>query len=182
MARPKKITREKLLIAAESILERDGTNGLSFGAIAEESGMAKSSIQSEFGTRKKILDALLERWLETEKRRYDAILGRREGQIERAYAHVSATQAETSEAGIRTLTLLAAQAGQQSLSMTKWYLERMGNLEATNLDSKKIRIVYLATEGAFFMRNIVGFNLEENFWNEIFDDLRAFIDTLHRTV
>ncbi|GAL60153.1 putative transcriptional regulator [Pseudescherichia vulneris NBRC 102420] len=174
MARPKTIDRDSLLDAAENVLGREGAAALSFGAIATEAGISKASVQSVFGSREKVLDALLDRWLNKEQERYRTLLPENADAKARLLTHISATQQETSEAGIRTLTLLAAQAGTQSESMVNWYKERFGNLEATDEASRKRRILYLATEGAFMMRNMVGFESGSAFWDEVFNDLKEF--------
>ena len=124
----------------------------------------------------RFLDALLDRWLNKEQERYRTLLPANADAKARLLTHISATQQETSEAGIRTLTLLAAQAGTQSESMVNWYKERFGNLEASDEASRKRRILYLATEGAFMMRNMVGFESESAFWDEVFNDLKEFAE------
>jgi len=176
VARPKTIDRESLLDAAENVLGREGAAALSFGAIATESGISKASVQSVFGSREKVLDALLDRWLKKEQARYRTLLPANADAKARLLTHIIATEEETSEAGIRTLTLLAAQAGTQSESMVNWYRERFGDLTANDEASRRRRIAYLATEGAFMMRNMVGYESESAFWDEVFNDLKAFAD------
>jgi len=63
MAHPGTINRKTLLDAAGVLLHKQGAPSLSFGAIAAESGQSKADGQSAFGTRERILGALLGRWM-----------------------------------------------------------------------------------------------------------------------
>lgn len=176
MARPRTINREALLDAAEVLLHKQGTPSLSFGAIAAESGLSKASVQSAFGTREQMLDALLGRWMSKEQERFDAIAGDDPDDAQRLYAHIQATKDETSEASSRILSLLAAQigSGTQSESMLAWYRDRLGTLEANDEAARKRRLAYLAVEGAILVRDMVGYQIDDALWEEIFDDLEKY--------
>lgn len=173
MARPRTINREALLDTAEALLHKHGAPSLSFGAIAAESGLSKASIQSTFGTREQMLDALLGRWMSKEQERFDAIAGQAPDDAQRLHAHIKATKEEVSEASSRILSLLAAQigSGTQSESMLAWYRSRLGTLEADDAEAKKRRIAYLAVEGAILVRDLVGYQIDDALWAEIFEDL-----------
>lgn len=176
MARPRTINREALLDAAEVLLHKQGAPALSFGAIAAESGLSKASVQSVFGTREQMLDALLGRWMSKEQERYHAIAGENPDEQQRLHAHIQATKEETSEASSRILSLLAAQigSGSQSQSMLAWYRERLGTLQAEDADARKRRIAWLAVEGAILVRDMVGYQIDDALWEEIFNDLDEY--------
>lgn len=176
MARPRTINRETLLDTAEVLLQKHGAPCLSFGAIAAESGLSKASVQSAFGTREQMLDALLGRWMGKEQERFNAIAGENPDDAQRLHAHIKATKEEASEASSRILSLLAAQigSGTQSESMLAWYRDRLGTLEANDAEARKRRIAYLAVEGAILVRDMVGYQIDDALWAEIFDDLDKF--------
>lgn len=178
MARPRTLDREALLDAAEAVISTEGTQALSFGSIAVKAGVSKASVQSAFGTREKILDALLERWMEKEHDRYSHYLGVQTDVRSRLQAHIYSTKEESNEAGSRILTLLAAQigSGAQSEFMKDWYQKRMGNFEAKTIDERQHRIIYLAAEGAIFIRNMVGYPVSDSVWGDIFNDLEKMLN------
>lgn len=178
MARPRTLDREALLDAAEAVISIEGTQALSFGAIAIKAGVSKASVQSVFGTREKILDALLEKWMEREQARYAHHLGAMTDAKSQLQAHIDSTKEESNEAGSRVLTLLAAQVGSgtQSEFMKAWYQKRMGNFEVETPEERKHRILYLAAEGAIFIRNMVGHPISDAVWNDIFHDLEMMLE------
>lgn len=178
MARPRTLDREALLNAAEAVISTEGTQALSFGSIAIKAGVSKASVQSVFGTREKILDALLEKWMEREQARYLHHLGTVTDARSQLQAHISSTKEESNEAGSRILTLLAAQVGSgaQSEFMKDWYQKRMGNFEVETIEEHKHRVIYLAAEGAIFIRNMVGYPINDVVWNDIFHDLEKMLN------
>ncbi|RDV00307.1 TetR/AcrR family transcriptional regulator [Trinickia dinghuensis] len=54
------LTRNKAIEAALVILERDGVSGLTFDALARESGVSKGGLLHQFRTKNGVLDALAE--------------------------------------------------------------------------------------------------------------------------
>lgn len=54
------ITRNKAIEAALVILERDGVSGLTFDALARESGISKGGLLHQFRTKNAVLEALAE--------------------------------------------------------------------------------------------------------------------------
>lgn len=54
------ITRNKAIEAALVILERDGASGLTFDALARESGISKGGLLHQFHTKNGVLEALVE--------------------------------------------------------------------------------------------------------------------------
>ena len=176
MARPRKNHREDLLDAAEAVLTKEGAKALSFGSIAVESGLSKASVQSVFGTRENILDALLARWMQREQVKYEQLAGERPDARSRLLAHIKTTKEVNDEAGSRISTLLAAQvgSGSQSEYMKQWYQERIGDFRVDDEQARKRRIAYLAVEGAILIRNLVGYDISEEVWEDIFSDLEKY--------
>jgi len=176
MARPRTIDRERLLDAAESVVASGRIAGLTFGSVAAASGVPKASVQSAFGTRESMIDAMLERWLQREQQRFGRAAGARPSARKRMRAHIQTTEEE--EAGTRMATLLAALAGSgdQSASTAAWYASRIGTLTAKTAEQRRLRIAFLAAEGAFYIRHLVGFPIDDRLWHDLFKDLRAFID------
>lgn len=174
MARPRTIDREKLLTAAETVVTSKGAVALSFASVAAEAGLSKASVQSAFGTRDALIDALMGRWMQHEADRYTAELGDAESPGARLSAHLRCTYDELLNGrGQRVATLLAvlASEGLQSDSMRRWYQDRVGDLTAASAAERQRRMAYLAAEGAYFLRCIVGLEVDDAIWAEIFADL-----------
>jgi|GEM_PF-4348330 len=62
MARYKKLSRDDLLDAALDVILDKGPHALSIGNVATAAGVTKGGIQSNFGTRENLIEALFERW------------------------------------------------------------------------------------------------------------------------
>jgi AcrR family transcriptional regulator len=179
MARPRTVNREQLLDAAEEIVSAAGAAALSFGGVATAAGLSKATVQSVFGTREAMIEAMLERWLQHEGKRFEELAGLAPSLRECITAHIRSTAAETPEAGRRMAALQAAltSSGYQSKSSAQWYSARIGNLTASTPEERRLRIAFLAAEGAFFVRHMAGIPISDALWEDIFADLKAFSGT-----
>jgi AcrR family transcriptional regulator len=62
VARPSR--REELLDAAIAVIRRDGARALTLDAVAAEAGVSKGGLLYHFGSKRALVDGLLERWLD----------------------------------------------------------------------------------------------------------------------
>lgn len=177
MARPRRIDREQLLEQAEAIVAAEGTAGLSFGRLAAAAGLAKASVQSAFGTREALIEAMLGRWLRAEEERHARLAGPDPTPRDRVLAHVRSVATETREASSRMATLLAAltEAGLASTTLADWYASRIGDLSAEGAEARQLRLAFLAAEGAFSMRHLAGVPIRDEVWEELFRDLERVV-------
>lgn len=175
MPRPRSIDRELLLNLAEATVAATGAAGLSFGSLAAASGVSRASVQSVFGTREALIAAMLERWLAQEGQRFAAAAGPSPTPEQRIRAHIATTAVEPEEGMRRSATLMASLAGseRQVRSAADWYQSRVGDLSASTPEARRLRTAFLAAEGAFFVRYLVGLPMSGALWREIFDDLQA---------
>lgn len=180
MARPRTVALEKLLDAAEVIVTRSGASALSFGNVATEANISKATVQSAFGTRAALIDALIGRWMVQEKERYDLALGEKATPEAHLNAHLQSTVADMLDNnGQRVSTLVAFLTGDgvESESMRQWYQDRLGELKATTHEERKRRVIYLASEGAFFLRCMAGLPIDDATWRDVFSDLSQLSET-----
>lgn len=177
MARPRIIDRDQLLDVAEQCVAENGAVSLSFGSLAAAAGLSKGTVQTIFVTRDNLLEALLARWMEREKVRFENERAGVDTPVARVLAHLKTTEQEDAELGRTVLTMLAAIAedGRTSHVMKDWYQARLLALEAESPEARRQRIAYLAAEGAFLVRNVIGLELDKNRWAEIFQDLRNLV-------
>ncbi len=57
-------TKERLLDAAAAVVRRDGAGALTLDAVAAEAGVSKGGLLYHFKTKRDLLDAMLEGWVE----------------------------------------------------------------------------------------------------------------------
>jgi AcrR family transcriptional regulator len=57
-------TKQRLLGAAAAVVRRDGAGALTLDAVAAEAGVSKGGLLYHFKTKRDLLDAMLEGWLE----------------------------------------------------------------------------------------------------------------------
>jgi AcrR family transcriptional regulator len=177
MARPRTIDRERLLDVAERLVASSGATTLSFGSLASAASLSKATVQTVFGTREAMIEALLARWMSREAEAYQAILKNDSAPRARLRAHLQTTQQEEDSIGKSVSALLAALvgSGNASTAMQNWYRVRMDDLDAWDVDSRKRRLAYLAVEGAFLIRNLVGLEIDDDKWNSIFRDIEELV-------
>lgn len=175
MVRPRTIDREYLLNVAEDIAAATGAAGLSFGSLAAAAGVSKASVQSAFGTREALIEAMLNRWLAAEALRYQAQGGGSPDFKDRVRAHVRTTAGETVGSLQRVACLMASLDGTeaQTRAAARWYESRIGDLTVQDEEERRLRLAFLATEGAFFLRHVAGYRMDPRVWEDIFRDLQA---------
>lgn len=178
MVRPRSIDRDKLLDLAQAMVADGGADSLSFGSLAKAASLSKASVQAAFGTREAMIEALLTRWMECEAKTYAAILGNDTTAAARLKAHLQTTQQEDGNVSRAACALLAtlASSGNASKGMQNWYRGRMNDLDANDRESQQRRLAYLAAEGAFFLRHLVGLDVGDAKWSSIFRDIEKMVD------
>ena len=72
---PRPSRKEELLDAAIRVIRRDGAQKLTLDAVAAEAGVSKGGILYHFGTKRALVDGLIERWLDDFDRRLQAADG-----------------------------------------------------------------------------------------------------------
>ena len=56
-------TKDRLLAAAGAVVRRDGPQALTLDAVAAEAGVSKGGLLYHYGTKRELIEALVERWL-----------------------------------------------------------------------------------------------------------------------
>lgn len=179
MGRPRSLDRESLLDAAETVVAADGLAGLTFGAVALASGVPKASVQSVFGTRDAMIAAVLDRWLAQEQARFESLVGCDRSCRGRTRAHVMSTAGESPASGARMATLLAALASSGKVNgsgTAPWYAARAGDFKVNTEEERRLRVAFLAAEGAFYVRHLAGVKLTDARWRDIFGDILALVE------
>lgn len=178
MGRRKVIDREMVLEAAERIVGTSGASGLTFEAVATAAGITKGGVQSCFGSKEALIDALLRRWGAL----YAADVARRVAPdadpLARARAHVRSTAEADDAASARAAGLLAAllQSPEHLGWIRGWYAERFRDLDAIEgTEGDRARVAFLAAEGLFFLRHLGLADMGRTAWERHFEEVAALL-------
>ena len=69
---PRERTKDRLLDAAGAVVRRDGAQALTLDAVAAEAGVSKGGLLYHYGTKRELIEALVDRWLSEFQRDIDA--------------------------------------------------------------------------------------------------------------
>lgn len=69
MARPNR--RMELLDAAAAVIRRDGAQALTLDAVAAEAGVSKGGVLYHFGSKRALIEGMLDRWLDEREARLE---------------------------------------------------------------------------------------------------------------
>jgi AcrR family transcriptional regulator len=72
---PRGDTRTRLLDAAGAVIRRDGPQALTLDAVAAQAGVSKGGLLYHFKSKRELLDALVDRWMDDFQRDIDAESG-----------------------------------------------------------------------------------------------------------
>ncbi|SAI05240.1 transcriptional regulator [Bordetella ansorpii] len=177
MARPRTIDREHLLDVAQALVADAGTGALTFGALARAAGLAKASVQSVFGTREALIEAILDRWMQFDETRFAAAVAPDADKRTRIRAHVRLLGAEKAEDSRRVAALMVAlaSADHRAGSVVQWYRQRIDAFSVDSAEDRLLRIAFLAADGAFFVRHLANYPMNDALWNDIHRDIDALL-------
>lgn len=173
MSKPRSIDRNQVLDAAEDIIERNGAAALTIDAVAKAVGISKGGVQSCFGTKHNLVNAMLERW----GRHYDACFEKAAGaeplsSIEQVKVHVRVTATEEALIARAACHLSAMlESRDQKDWVRAWHAERLGKLDVATEEGRRARMAYLAVEGAFMLRYFGLADMSEQEWQDAFHDI-----------
>lgn len=177
MARPRTIDRNRVLDAAEAVVQKNGPTGLTLDAVAREAAVTKGGIQSVFGTKEGLLHAMLERW---EQGVEDAIRHHTdpdEGGAARIRAHIRATINTSESEKARTAALLSAlvHSKDQQAETRRWYASVIGNGEVGSDLARNTRLAFIAAEGLFLLKHFDLIDMPDQTWDEIGNDILTLL-------
>lgn len=180
MARGSKISRENLLAAAERLVQEKGAAALTIGALAAEAGVSKGGVQTMFGTKEALILDLVRHWLDREQSEFRKAL-EAQPNASATLVHIDQTQRleNASHAKIAALLAVASHSPQHSGITQAWYAERANEFRAASEDERQKRLAFLAAEGAYFLRFLVGIDFSSAAWDEIFADIRSLSSPEH---
>ena len=181
MGRRRSIDRGQVLDAAEEIVGKQGAAGLTIDAVAKAVGITKGGVQSCFGTKDALIDAMFERWGKTYDELFRELTADDATPATAVRAHIEATHRSDDTSHAKAASLMAAllQTPQHLASTRAWYRSRIANLDTWTDEGRRLRIAFLATEGAFMLRFFRLMDIGSEEWQSIFRDIGAFYQELY---
>jgi AcrR family transcriptional regulator len=180
VGRQKTIDRDKVLEAAESIVASQGAAALTIDAVAQAAGISKGGVQSCFGNKEALVDAMLKRWGALYAAQVEALAGPAPTPLAALGAHIKTTVDEDDDVNTRTAALMATlmQSPVYLAWIREWYAQRFGDLARLEGSSgSNARIAFLATEGLFLLRHFGLMDVSRQEWERYFGEIGAVFDT-----
>ena len=144
MGRPSR--REALLDAALVVIRRDGAQALTLDAVAAESGTSKGGVLYHFKSKRALVDALIERWL-------DGLEGELEGDdVAAAYVRSCDLSGIAPEAAASEFGMLAALIAEPHVleAVRERHAAWMDRMFAAGLNREDAWLVRLAGDGLWY--------------------------------
>ncbi|WP_336741222.1 TetR/AcrR family transcriptional regulator [Aureimonas altamirensis] len=176
--RPRTIDRDKVLDAAEAVVQRTGASGLTIEAVAREAGITKGGVQYCFGSKDSLINAMLQRWCEGFDAAVHRLAGPQADAIATLRGHVEANRKTDAAEHSRSSAMMAAllQPPSQIAETRAWYTSRLAGLDVTSEEARRVRLAFLASEGVFYLRAFDLVALDDAEWSDILDDISALSD------
>lgn len=177
MGRPRSIDRDKLLDAAEKIVGKVGPAGLTIDAVARAAGITKGGVQYCFGTKDQLIEALFRRWLAEFETCVDVISEGRSDppSLVRAYvAAIRQTYRADNERSSVMLAILMQSEGRLE-QCRQWYHEQFTRMKLAGDKQQRLRLAFLAAEGAFMLRCFGFAKISEEHWQAIFHSIESVL-------
>jgi AcrR family transcriptional regulator len=146
-------TRTRLLDAAVAVVRRDGAQALTLDAVAAEAGVSKGGLLYHFKAKRDLLDAMVDRWLESWQDDID-----REDGFLTGYVHATHLGGVDRAEREAEFGLIAAMIGEPEVldRVRRRYDDWQGQVVAGAADPVEATIVRLATDGLWFA-DLLGF-------------------------
>lgn len=177
MGRRQTIDRKHVLDVAEDIIARRGAAALTIDAVAKAAGITKGGVQSSFGTKEALVAAMLRRWMQEYADRARAVGGDDPSFSTRVAAHVEVTRRDDGDTQHRAANLLVhlLQTPDHLADIRRWYKAQTAEMHTDEPTSRRARLAFLATEGAFFLRFFGLMPMAPAEWEAAFADIEGLM-------
>ncbi|MBA4489384.1 TetR/AcrR family transcriptional regulator [Paracoccus sp. S1E-3] len=179
--RPRSIDRDKVLDAAESIVAAEGAAGLTFDAVARAAGITKGGVQYCFGTKDKLIDAMIDRWSDAFEADIAGLVGLDADPLDIIRGHLTVTRDEDAADHSRSAVMMTAllDRPERVAEGRAWYTQRLAGLDMDRAEDRRVALAFLAGEGAFLLRALGLIEFDDAGWRNLFDDMLAMLKARH---
>ena len=171
--RPRSIDRDKVLDAAEGIVAASGAAGLTFDAVARAAGITKGGVQYCFGTKDKLIEAMIDRWSDKFETDIAALTGPDPDRLDIIRGHLTVTRDENAADHSRSAVMMTAllERPERVAEGRDWYMQRLAGLDMNRPEDRRAALAFLAGEGAFLLRALGLIEFAEADWTRLYDDM-----------
>ena len=173
MSRQPVIDRNAVLNAVEVLVREQGVAGLTIGAVARAAGISKGGVQSAFGTKAQLVQAVFDRWTADYDTSVAALVGPAPGPINAFAGHVETTRRMDGAEADRAAGLMTAMLSTPEIrtQVSAWYRSLLDRADPETPEGRQARLAFLATEGAFLLRSFGILQMSEAEWTSMFEDI-----------
>ncbi|WP_409309427.1 TetR/AcrR family transcriptional regulator [Pectobacterium sp. B1J-3] len=177
MGRHKVINPATILDAAEQIVRTQGIAALTIDAVAKSAGITKGGVQSSFGTKDALIDAMYKRWEGEFDVMTSSLMGGDTSPQARIRAHIDVTRQADAVECDRAAGMMAAllKMPDYLLKSKNWYATRLAGLDLNTQEGREARLAFLASEGIFMLRSFGFMAVDDETWQDVFDDITAMM-------
>jgi AcrR family transcriptional regulator len=149
-------TRGRLLDAAVAVVRRDGAQSLTLEKVAQEAGVSKGGLLYHFGSKRQLLDGMVERWLADWQRQIDAEAG--DAGFLTGYVHATHLGSAGPQEREAEFALLAALIAEPAVLevVRERYRDWQAEVVGATGDPVEATVARLATDGLWFA-DLLGF-------------------------
>ncbi|MES0871385.1 TetR/AcrR family transcriptional regulator [Pseudovibrio sp. SCP19] len=173
MSRYQKLDRNELLNAAERVIQNQGAHALSIGTVAAEAGVSRGGIQSNFGTRAQLIDALFDRWDEDLERYRQEVRSRARSDISDLDVFLAASRLQHKQQPqqMSAMMILTMQTQAHREASHEWMADKLSLIPSEDKQKRLERLRLLVSEAMIVIHSMQLTPLSEDDWDEVWDDL-----------
>ncbi|WP_109316047.1 TetR/AcrR family transcriptional regulator [Pseudovibrio ascidiaceicola] len=178
MSRYQKLNKNELLNAAERVIQKQGAHALSIGSVAAEAKVSRGGIQSNFGSRAQLIDALFARWDEDLERYKKEIRSRCNNHMSELDVFLAATRLQHlhQPEQMSAMMILTMQTHEQREASQIWMEDKLRLAGAEADDERGHRLRLLVNEAMVMMHSMQLAPLSDEEWAEVWEDLDGLFD------
>ncbi|WP_343314627.1 TetR/AcrR family transcriptional regulator [Brucella sp. BE17] len=162
---------------AEKIVSEGGIVALTMDAVAIAAGVTKGGVQYCFGNKDGLLKAMIARWGDDFDRQVAREQNGSSGAIAHIAAHIRVSRNSDADDDARFAAMMSSLIPNSDYmkDTQRWYRKQWEGLDVSTAEGRKARLAFIANEGAFLLRSFNFFELTQDEWQAIFDDIESLI-------
>lgn len=177
VSRYKKLDPDLLLDAAESVIINEGAHAISIGTVAAAAGVTKGGIQSNFGTREKLIEALFNRWGIALDDRIEQIRKTMPEDADPLDIFLEANWQHHLENPKQDAAMmyLLTQSSEQREAAREWISDKLEKLSLGKEDGKRRRLRFIVFQALIVMKSMELAPFSKTEWQEIFSEINDLL-------
>ncbi len=156
--------------AAEKLILEKGTHALSIANVAQMAGVSKGGIQSNFGTRDKLISDLLERWEATLQEAVQQVRAASPSSTSEVEIQVQATRLayENKPKHHSAMMILVTQSNDLRARSRDWFDGKLAMVQTSEEPGKGPEVALLINQALIAIRSLGFVSLADKEWDQLF--------------